>query len=342
MAMVTTRADGDLVMSGWSPGSGLRVLRTFEGVLRAAPASPEVPRISPDGHAVLLLANAEVRTPRGQGPARVFVEGRGVVWETGAADVGLGGVWSADSRRVLVASAPDAWLLITIPPEGLATSQEVPLELPDNPPNPTTGQQRAGEPVAFSEDGMWLYGLLGLGGEAAPPRAFRVRADGSGAEMLEAWPLSGPSRPAPFPDWLVDPISGRTTRFALNAAPRTLVVVEPDGSRAFEVDGGTILGSSWVGDGSLAVGVGDGLDLPTAVTFSRYDASGEPAPLLRTLPIEGAAYIGARDGYIGFATLVREPTTAVQLILVRLADRSASAVKIEDGVEDIVGLGWAP
>jgi hypothetical protein len=161
--------------------------------------------------------------------------------------------------------------------------------------------------------------------------------------MLSEWPLGDdPARPAPFPDWLVDPISGRTTRFVSGAAARSLAVLEPDGSRAFVVEGETILGSSWIGDGTLAVAVGDGADLPTAVTFSRYDPAGNSQPLLRTLPIEGAAYIGARDGYIGFAILVREPTRAVQLILVRLEDGLTAATRIDEGVDDIVGLGWAP
>lgn len=341
--MVTSRSDGDLVMTGWTPGSGLRVLETFDGALRAGPASPEDPRLSPDGSAVLLLSNAETRTPLGQGPARVFVEGRGVVWETGAATVDLGGVWSADSRQVLLAGPPGTWLVVTIPTDGPATSQEVRLELPDNAPDPSTGQERTAEPVAFSADGAWLYGILGFRDEPNPPRVVRMHPDGSGAEMLDAWPLGDePARPAPFPDWLVDPISGRTTRFVLSAAPRSLAVLEPDGSRAFVVEGETILGSSWIGDGTLAVAVGDGADLPTAVTFSRYDPAGNAQPLLRTLPIEGAAYIGAREGYVGFAILVREPMTAAQLVLIRLEDGLTTATRIEDGIDDIVGLGWAP
>jgi len=340
-AMVTTRSGGDLVMTGWSPGSGLRTLETFAGALHTGPASPEDPRLSPDGSAVLLLSNAETRTPRGQGPARVFVEGRGVVWETGAATVGLGGVWSADSRQVLVAGPPGTWLAVTIPTDGLATSLEVKLELPGA-RDPSTGQERIAQPVAFSQDGTWLYGMLGVDDEPDQPPAFRIRPDGSEAEPLETWPVRGPERPDPFPYWLVDPISGRTMRYVFEGPLRSLAILEPDGTRAFDIDGPAILGASWMGDGTLAVAIGDATQLPTAVTFARYDSAGTPETLLRTPPIEGAAYVGARDGYVGVGVFIREPATTAQLILVRLDDGSASAVRIEEGVEDIVALGWAP
>ena len=279
--MVTSRSDGDLVMTGWSPGRGLRVLRTFDGALHTGPASPEDPRISPDGNAVLLLANAEMRTPRGQGPARVFVKGRGVVWETGAANVGLGGVWSADSRRVLVAGAPDAWLLITIPADGLATSQEVPLELPDNPPNPTTGQQRAGEPVAFSEDGTWLYGLLGTRGRGRAATRLscsgrRQRGGDAGRVATERarrdrrrFP-TGSSTPSP-----AGPRASRSTR------PREPWSWSSPTGRGRST---STAGRSWARPGSATgrspSGSGTGWISRLPVTFSRYDPSGNPAAAL--------------------------------------------------------------
>ena len=338
--LVVTRSGADLVLTTWQPGTGLVRAPAFEGALRPDPALPENPLVSPDGHAVLVVQQ-DGGVAGNEDSARVVVEDHGVVWETASAEGGgIGGVWSADSRRVIVGGSFGTWHVVTISPDGTAVGQTVTIELPEDrpgrPDNPTI------EPVAFSEDGAWMYGVLVTEGESDTRSTFRVRADGTGTELVDRWPLQGPDRPAPFPDWLVDPSSGRTSRF--NALPdgRSLDVLEPDGSTAFTVGDGFVLGSSWIGDGTLLAAIGDITQPPSEVSFERFAPDGDRSLVLRTGPIEGAAYIGSRNGFVGLGILVREPAVVAQLVLVRLDDLEMTAVRIESGADDIVGLGWAP
>jgi hypothetical protein len=337
--LVVSRSSTDLVLTTWQPGVGMIRFDSFDGVLSGSDPM-ESPVLSPDGRAALLLEPGAGPGPNGDA-ARVVIQGQGVVWETATAIAGIGGIWSADSRQVVVEGASASWHVVLLPLDGAVTARELRIRLPDDAPAAPPGEGIF-EPVAFSEDAAWIYGIVATNGEPDARTAFRTRTDGSATELVPRWPLGGPDRPAPFPAWLVDPASGRTTRFVDNTpGARSLEVLEPDSSPAFTIEG-NVLGSSWIGDGTLLAAIGDAATLPTEVDLERFDPDGGRATVLRTGPVGGLAYIGSRDGYVGLGILVQEPTTTAQLVLVRLADLEATAIRVVSGADSIVALGWAP
>jgi hypothetical protein len=137
--------------------------------------------------------------------------------------------------------------------------------------------------------------------------------------------------------------------FVLNAStpggPPSLAIREPDGTVAFRIETGRLLGSSFADDGRQVVVLSaDGFAVAGRVRLVAYDMDGRPgAPLLDVGPTTNAMLAGARGGFAAVVLATTSPERAGQLIVIRLEDGQASAVGLSaDDAAALVNGGWLP
>ena len=326
----------DLRVVVWTPDDGrTRTMRDILGVIGTDDSSPPAPILSPDRHHVLLLGTSGTGTPR-LGDAQLVDDEGATVWRGVGVSTASGGLWSADSRLVVVPGQPRKWDLVGLDRAGRATDRTVqlpgeiylPYPLPRTWLTLSTVEPRT-EPLGFSADGAWIYG-----GVISPDLGmligqFRVASDGSRVEPLTDFRVGRPDGLVPRPGTIgvqvVDPTSGRIATSRINSdttgGPRTLEVRGRDSAFQYVVGGGVTLGAAWGPDGMLYTLSADSLVYPDAIELRRTGPDGTSGPaLLATDPLTTGALIGVRDGYAVVALLATRPETAMELVAVDLAD----------------------
>ena len=325
----------DLRVLVWTPDDErTRTIRVVRGVLGADEPSSVAPILAPNRRHVLLLGTSTTGSPGLDEASVIDDEGR-TLWTGDGVTAISGGLWSADSRLVVVPGRPRLWHLVDLDRPGHATDRTVtlpgtvylPYPLPRTWLTLSAVEPRT-VPLGFSADGAWIYG-----GVISPDLGmligqFRVAADGSRVEPVSDFGVGRADGLAPRPGVVrtesVDPVSGRVATSRINAdttgGPRALEVRGPDASFLFTVPGGITLGDAWAGDGSLVTLTADTLLFPDAIELQRIDQDGASgSPLLATGPLTSGALIGARDGFAVIALLATRPDTAMELVAVDLA-----------------------
>jgi hypothetical protein len=287
------RRDGDdLLLFGWHPdGHGLvrtgRMPGAYSGMPRAA---DPISLVSPDARFVVLVIPDE-----GQQIIRV-VSRAGVAWERRGVGASGYAVWAEDSGQVVVPLDAGPWLVLDvarIKPELHRIEMDA-----VGPPGPLEGPDSRPQPLAFSADGRWVYGMAGEKADPHNRTLFRAPAKGGRPTRMREWPTRGPERAISDE---FDPATGRTvdpTGFP-NGNTSTLTVRNPDGSKAWETTFAAIVGTVWIGDGRLAVMDADRIDTPQYLAVVPVSAEGN---VMRSLvdggPLSGGGFSGARKGYI--------------------------------------------
>lgn len=340
----------DLRVIVWTPDDArTRTIRIIPGVVDADASSPPTPVLSPDRRHVLLLGTATSGTLR-LGDARLVDDTGATVWRGDGVSAVSGGLWSADSRLVVVPGQPRKWDLVQLDRAGRATDLRVALPgeiyLPF--PVPRTwltlsNLEPRTVPLGFSADGAWIYG-----GVISPDLGmligeFRVASDGSRVEPLTDFGVGRADglvpRPGTIGAQLVDPTSGRVATSRFNAdtigGPRTLEVRGPDASFLYGVGDGVTLGAAWGADGMLYTLAGDKSLYPDRIELRRTGPDGATGPaLLETEPLTSGMLVGVRDGYAVVALLATRPATALELVAVDLADpERVTALTLDPDVE---------
>ena len=347
----------DLRVREWTPGAGLASVRTVPDVITRSD-SGVVPVLAPTGNRILLLLlNAAASGTGGTGgtvgtgvdQARLIDRAGRVLWTASDLAVESGAIWSADGRTVVVAGNGRRWHVVVVGRDGTAVDRVVHLPgavfLPFPLPIGSISTPRVDPrtvPLGFSADGRWAYGgvvspeLGSLIGE------FRVALEDGAVEQLLDLGIGRPDALVPQPGTLggrlVDPSTGRIANWRVNAdttgGPPTLEVRNADNGFAFVVRGSTPLGSGWDGAGGLVVLEADTLLFPDRVTLERFDADGTAGPpIVRTGPVTSAGLIGIRNGFAALVISATRPSSAVQVVLVDLADPariSAVPIPVDD------------
>jgi hypothetical protein len=337
----------------WNPGDDLRLVRTMRD---AFTSDPQFAFLSPDGASFVVVSydNPGVEPVAS---ARLLTGDGRVAWEEDEISAAGGIVWSADSRTVALVGRPGTWWVVHLDASGTAEPQRVvvqeaavpgssgPSRSEDPTDTVTTVATRGGiVPVGFSPDGRWLYGavLPDYGGASRPTVRVSV-ADGV-VETLAA-DESAAIDPASIRG--LDPASGRAFGWGPNASvpggPPTIEVVEPDGTIAYRLVVGVVLGAAWVGTGELLLLEADGLPFPTELQLLRVAEDGSvESPLLATGPVAWGQLLGVRDGFAAVSISTQRPTEATQLVMVDLADGRTTGLTLAlDGLQ-IRGSGLLP
>lgn len=325
----------DLRIVVWTPDDArTRTIRTIRDVIRRDEPSPPVPVLAPNRRHVLLLGSSTTGDP-GLDQASVVDDTGRTLWTGDHVSASSGGLWSADSRLVVVPGRPRLWHLVSLDHPGNAVEVTVTLPFDVYVPYPVpngwltfSSLEPRTVPVGFSADGAWIYG-----GVISPETAmligqFRVSVDGARVEPVATFGAGRPdgivTRPGTPGTGLVDSSTGRVVTSRINpdttGGPRSLEVRGPDAAYQFTVDAGATFGAQWGGDGFLYALTGDTLLYPDAIELRRFAADGTADPALLSVgSLTAAALIGVRDGYAVVGLLATRPETASEIVAVDLA-----------------------
>jgi hypothetical protein len=351
-AVLVERRGDDARLMAWNPGDELRLVRTMRDAFTSA---RQFAFLSPDASSLLVASLHPGDEP--MDTVRLVTGDGRVAWEHDEVSMVSGIVWSADSRKVALVGHPGVWWVIHVDASGSAEPQRVVVQeaaTTDSsgpPPSaaPTGGGTRAptprgAVPVGFSPDGKWLYGavLPDYGGAIRP--TVRVSLADGAVEALAAVE-SAAIDPASVRG--LDPASGRAFGWGPNASvpggPPTIEVVEPDGTIAYRVVVGVVLGAAWVGTGELLLLEADGLPFPTELQLLRVAEDGSlESPLLATGPVAQGQLLGVRDGFAALSISTQRPTEATQLVMVDLAEGRTSGLTLALDGQQIRGSGLLP
>ena len=305
--------------------------------------------LSPDLASLVVVRVGSSRA-EGQDAARLLTRD-GIRWDADGV-TGFGGlVWSSDGSRFAIAGGPDQWLLVGRG-TGWSTQAEVdvsagrPAIRPSPSPDPNGPIVNAITPAAFSVTHEWVIGARYDQPTGALVPAVRVRFTDPTVEPIATFPTDGADAPDEAATRFVDVATGRTVSFGANGSipggPPQLAIHEPDGSYAFGVRSGVVMDWRWVGDGRLLALSADGAPFPARWTLQIVDRDGRAQTLVDAPRASVGALLGAKDGYAGLLLTATDPIRS-QIVLVRLADGSASAVTLDSiGADGPIGFGWAP
>jgi hypothetical protein len=203
-------------------------------------------------------------------------------------------------------------------------------------------------PVAFSADGLTLYGAPVAGRSGSVRPTVRVTIASGAVEAISSATTRGPTRIG-LGDGRggLDPTTGRAIRWGSNASipggPPTLEVIETDGSLAYRVEVGVVLGANWEASGQLLILAADGFPFPTQLRLLRVASDGTVGdPVLTTGSVAWGELLGARDGFAVLALATRQPTETTQLVVVNLADTRAAGLTLPPDQGRILGAGLLP
>lgn len=323
---VVIRDGTDAKVLDWKPGEReLSSRRALPEAFRSG-EGPQVASLAPNGRA---LVSSSITSSVGRDSSLLATED-GVAWE-GIGVTGLTGVaWTLDGRRVAMEAGPNEWLIVDRRSGTRAVEHRLTLdERAIASAGPFAGDDRHIHPVGFTTDGEFLYGArYGLAGDVRA--ALKVDVESGAIEPVDAFPAGG------IVDYTPD-ARGRTFGFGPNAAtpggPPSVAVLNADGSSAFHVQAGVVLGASWVEGGQLLLLVVDGLPFPTRLQLIAVDGDGSfGEPLFEAKGVAGGALIGVRDGFVALAVTVQRPTVRHELVVVRLRDGATAGLPI-DGPE---------
>ncbi len=338
----------------WTAGMDLAPKQTFRAALDAG--TPDVFTVlAPTDDHLFVLEPDESGTPMNDRGRLVDPTGR-LLWSGDHLAAVSGAAWSADGRLVVVAGSNRRWHLVRIDAAGKATDRTVALPfrifLPTPLPTTDLSIPRVDPrtiPLGFSKDGRWAYGGIASPELGLLVATFRVAVDGSAVEPVADLGVGRADgldpRPGTIGGRIVDPASGRIATFRTNPDPsggtRSLEVRNPDAGFAFAVGSEAPIGAGWGPDGGLFVLAANAPLFADRVQLIPYGRDGMAgAPVLEMGPLASADLLGIVDGFAAMAASVTRPTSAVQLILVDLADPSRIAqVPLPDGGSDsIVGV----
>jgi hypothetical protein len=326
----------DLRIVVWTPDDGrTRTVRTIPDVIGRDEPSPAIPIVAPNRRHVLLLGSSTTGDP-GLDEASVVDDSGHTLWTGDHVSTLSGGLWSADSRLVVVPGRPRLWHLVGLDRPGHASETTVTLPFDVYVPYPVpngwltfSSLEPRTVALGLSADGRWIYG-----GVISPETGmligqFRVSADGERVEPVADFGVGRADGMIPRAGTpgagVVDPATGRIATSRINAdttgGPRSLEVRGPDAAFQFTVEAGVKFGAQWGGDGSLYALTGDTLLYPESIELRRFPPDGVAGPaLLSAGSLTGAALIGVRDGYAVVGLLATRPVGAAELVAVDLAD----------------------
>jgi hypothetical protein len=340
-SILVRRTGDDAELLAWRPGDDtLQSIRRFPGALTGMGDGGLVVRLAPDARSLLILT---VGAPSGEGQdrARLVTADGGIAWVSDAV-TGLGGsVWSSDSRALAVSGADGRWWLVTIDASG-ATPRKVPVGGEAlSTPEPTGMRTDRLVPIGFSENGRWVYGAKIDPYRGSVEPAMRVEVADGTVEQISTLDLTGPDRLEHGVRGILDPTSGRTVGYGPNASipggPPMVEVKGRDGTVAFRVAGGVVLGTAWTEDGRLLVLDTDGVQGSVRLRVVGTDGVVE-ATVLDTGPAARGGLIGVTEGFVALAFTTDRPDKALQIVVVRLEDGARSAIVVQSDAR-ILGSG---
>jgi hypothetical protein len=350
--VLVERQGDEARLHAWNTGDQLRVVRTFPG---AFTGESQFAFVSPDAQSIV-VASFGGGGADGADSARLLTGDGRVAWESGGITTIRGVVWSSDSRKLVVGGASGAWIVVTIGARGTAEEQRIVVTdarpaptITSSAPSPSPSDASSSlVPVAFSADGRWIYGapVSGTSGSLRP--TVRVSIPKGTVEAIARASISGPDRIGPGDGrGGLDPVTGRAIRWGLNASipggPPTVEVTEGDGSVAYRVEVGVVLGASWEADGDLLILAADGYPFPTQLRLLQIAPDGAVGPtVLSTGSVASGELIGVRDGFAVLALATRQPDDLTQLVVVNLADKKATGVTLPADHGGILGAGLLP
>ena len=343
-------------LHAWNTGESLRLVRTFTG---AFTGESQFAFVSPDAQSIVVASFGAGGTD-GADSARLLTGDGGVAWESGGISTIRGVVWSSDSRKLVVGGASGAWIVVTAGAGGAAEEQRIvvtdaqlapaaPAAASASAPSPSPSDASSSlVPVAFSADERWIYGapVSGTSGSLRP--TVRVSIAKGTVEAISRASTSGPDRLGPGDGrGGLDPVTGRAIRWGINASipggPPTVEVTEADGSLAYRVEVGVVLGANWEADGDPLILAADGYPFPTQLRLLQVAPDGSVGPtVLATGSVAWGELIGVRDGFAVLALATRQPDENTQLVVVNLADQKASGITLPADHGGIVGAGLLP
>jgi hypothetical protein len=326
------REGDDLALLAWHPnGQGLVTAAHMPGAYASFGTDTDpFPSISRDGALILLRVPDE-----GQEVIRI-VSRKGIVWERrGVASTGIA-LWAENKNQLVVPLDEGGWLAIDL--EGpKPTVHSIKVE-GVNPPGPPPGLGFSPRPIAFSADSRWVYGEAAATVDPRNRTLFRAPTMGGRTTRLQRLPMDGPARAI---SEVNDPATGRRvdeTGFP-NGTISSLVVRNPDGSRAWEVRFPAIVNSAWIGDGRLAVMHSNQIEGPRYFSLVVLSSEGDmKLSLLEAGPLSGAGIFGVRKGYI-VAGYLASPSRELLLVMIDPDDGRAGALALDGEEFDSLRLG---
>ena len=350
--LVLERRGNDAELVAWNPGEPLRTVRTFRA---AFTSDAEVGVLSPDATA-LIVATIHPGGEDALDNARLVTADGHVSWEGTGLTTSRGITWSSDSRRVALVGQPGTWWVITLDPAWTALAQRVVIvgepdgtSKPQSEPFPPPSDSPVDlTPLGFSVDGAWLYASTAPRDSAPAGPTVRVSIPGGFVDTILGYAKSGAARLS-ADDGLrgIDPTTGRAIRWGANASipggPPTVEVDDADGSLAYRVKTGVVLGAAWEPSGDLLILEADGFPFPNLLRLVAIAPDGTVgSPILSTGPVAFGGLLGVRDGFAVLAFGTRQPTEGTQLVVVNLADGAASGLTLPPDETGIIGASLLP
>jgi hypothetical protein len=342
----------DLRVVVWTPDDArTRTIRQIPRVVERGDPGPVFPLLAPNRRHVLLFGSSTATT--GPDTAAVLDDEGHTLWTGAGVTATSGGLWSADSRLVVVPGQPRVWHLITLSRPGHAMDRAVTLPFDVYVPYPVprgwltfSSIEPRTVPLGFSADGAWIYG-----GVISPELGmlvgqFRVAVDGSAVEPVADFRVGRPDglvpRQGTSSSESVDPATGRVVSSRINSdttgGPRTLEVRGPDESFQFALADGVTLGAAWGTDGDLYTLGADAFLYPESLELRRTDAAGTTGPALFTTgPLTTGALVGVRDGFAVVALLAGRPQAQIEFVVVDLAHPERVTALPLDATVSLVG-----
>jgi hypothetical protein len=350
--LVVERRGDDARLVAWNPGDPLRVVRTFRN---AFTSESQVAVVSPDANA-LVVSTIHPDSDGALDSARLVTADGHVSWEGTGIMASRGITWSSDSRKVVLVGDPGVWWVITLDPAWTALAQRIVIvgesdrtSKPQSEPFPPPSDSPLDlQPVGFSADGAWLYASVAPHNGAPVGPTVRVSIPGGFVDTILGYADSGPARLA-VDDGLrgIDPTTGRAIRWGANASipggPPTVEVDEADGSLAYRVETGVVLGAAWEATGELLILEADGFPFPTRVRLLPIGPDGTVgAPIISTGPVAFGGLLGVRNGFAVLAFGTRQPTDDIQFAVVNLADGATSGLILPPDETGVLGASLLP
>jgi hypothetical protein len=340
------RVGDDVEVLGWRPGQpGLATTQRITGAARglAESSEPIQTEFSPDG--ALLLVHAYGSNGR-QDTVRVFRlagdTGR-EIWKSSVLGSFVAAGFAPTGQLVITSAVPQrrdrGWTIVDL--SGKPILHELPLP-------PITALDRTGTrdptfyylPLAFSEDGRWLYAMSAHAIQPLYRPAYRILLATGLAQPIDAFPIAGPAR---IVSTIVEPTSGRLVLTEPGHAATGRGTVEVWSPRAtkpdFQVILGVVFSAVWAGDGSVITADYDRVPGPFRFRVLSISSSGKLEPTLLNADGDNAALVGVRDGFAA-AYAASTATGNRELIIVRLADGTTSSIGVSEpeGLIGRVGL----
>ena len=352
--VVVERRGDDARLVAWNPGEPLRVVRTFT---KAFTGDAQTAVVSPDATA-LVVATVHPDSEDAQDTARLVTNDGLVAWE-GAGD-------HDQSRHHLVERLEEGraggrpWGLVgdhsrSGRDSGIAARRHRRPVRRDLDAESAGGAVRAtlGQP-GRSRASRFLGRRRVAVCVRDPARRRSRRPDGGfrspagSSTRSPGYATSGPARLAAG-DGLrgIDPTTGRAIRWGANAAipggPPTVEVDDADGTLAYRVETGVVLGAAWETSGDLLILEADGYPFPTRLRLLPIGKDGTVgSPILTTGPVAFGGLLGARNGFAVLAFGTRQPTDGIQFVVVNLADGTASGLTLPAVETGILGASLLP